>query len=821
MSKLGDGMGDVVNYGLDLGTTNSAIARQDGIVTKVIELEGGAHLLPSLVHMDAHGALSVGFEAYHKAQTDPLNTAAEFKRLMGTSETISFQAAAQCMDPVALSAEILKRLLAYAAKGEDEPIRAAVVTIPAMFELPQCEATRKASQLAGLQYSPLLQEPIAAAMAQAGKADLGDGYWLVYDLGGGTFDVSLVRSRRGRLQVIDHDGDNHLGGKDLDRAVARRAAEQIRVGGELGDFRRSDSRYAEAHARLKNEAERVRLELSDAEQATFAIDRLAQKEGGDWVGVRFAIDRGELEALIKPIILRTAAICDSLIDRNGLTASRIKSLVLVGGPTLTPCLPKLLRKELGLQAENFGSPMDAVARGAALYGATRRLPSTLRTSRPRSDDALFVELSFEPMTNDRRPILTGRMVHVEDASEWTLKATNRDGSFDSGPVNMRGDGRFVLEVQLSPGAVNVFDLSAHQGSLQRPVDPASFSIIHGLSLAKPPLSRSVGVMLADNSVRWYLRKGVPLPAKATVSHVTVTSLNLGNSGSVLSVPIIQGESERGDRNQVIGVLEIDGNKIEADLPAGSEVRVTIAIDEHSTTKAGAFVPILGQTFDRVVRFGLQAQSADDMMQSLEVQKQRLDELETLADSLDNAVAPDPTLAMIQELVDEGDRDALDKAASMLRQMTITIDEQESGAKTDRLVKDFEQLKADYSAWEAKHGRANQHKGEIEPVNDEFYDAVAHGDVDVAEARLRALRDLFMGFLYSIPEYWQELLKSLAKHHQKIGLTQQSTDLIESGKEASKSQKIAALAPICIELIQLLPAEHRKDDSVVKLASHII
>src|SRR5262249_26355408 len=133
----------------------------------------------------------------------------------------------------------------------------------------------------------LLQEPIAAAIAHSGSGEVRNGSWLVYDLGGGTFDVSLVRCRDGRLQVLDHDGDNHLGGRDFDRLIARAALKRIRVDGRLGELKRTDPGNAEIHARIKAEAERVRLALSEAPRARFELS-----EGGTTIA--FDLDRDEL-----------------------------------------------------------------------------------------------------------------------------------------------------------------------------------------------------------------------------------------------------------------------------------------------------------------------------------------------------------------------------------------------------------------------------------------------------------------------------------------------------------------------------------------------
>src|SRR5207247_158092 len=143
----------------------------------------------------------------------------QFKRLMGSQQVLDFPGSGRRMKPEELSAEVLKSLRQDVLRETGEEITAAVFTIPALFEIPQCDATRRAAEYAGITCSPLLQEPIAAALAYGFQAESLDGFLLVYDLGGGTFDASLIRSVEGRLRVIDHAGDNFLGGKDFDERL--------------------------------------------------------------------------------------------------------------------------------------------------------------------------------------------------------------------------------------------------------------------------------------------------------------------------------------------------------------------------------------------------------------------------------------------------------------------------------------------------------------------------------------------------------------------------------------------------------------------------
>src|SRR5215510_4711412 len=184
--------------GIDLGTTNSAAAVFDGERVNVVRNAQGATVTPSVVRLDKQGRVTVGTRARRFLEQDPTNTAAEFKRLMGTGKPIEFPAAATARTPEQLSAEILKALRQDIADQLGVPIERAVISVPARVEL--------------------LQEPIASALAAGWRADDdGSGTWLVFDLGGGTFDASLLETRDGLLRVVGHDGDNFLGGRDFDR----------------------------------------------------------------------------------------------------------------------------------------------------------------------------------------------------------------------------------------------------------------------------------------------------------------------------------------------------------------------------------------------------------------------------------------------------------------------------------------------------------------------------------------------------------------------------------------------------------------------------
>src|SRR6266567_6171175 len=210
---------NTIDFGIDLGTTNSEIALVEKGRAHIVRNGFRDEITPSAVRIDRKGSIIVGKLAFNQRVDDKENTHTQFKRLMGSQQVLYFPGSARRLKPEELSAEVLKSLRQDVLRETGEEITAAVITIPALFEIPQCDATRRAAEYAGIACSPLLQEPIAAALAYGFQAESLDGFILVYDLGGGTFDTSLIRSVEGRLRVIDHAGDNFLGGKDFDDKI--------------------------------------------------------------------------------------------------------------------------------------------------------------------------------------------------------------------------------------------------------------------------------------------------------------------------------------------------------------------------------------------------------------------------------------------------------------------------------------------------------------------------------------------------------------------------------------------------------------------------
>ncbi|MBP6849747.1 MAG: Hsp70 family protein, partial [Kofleriaceae bacterium] len=321
--------------GFDLGTTNSAVAVFDGQHTQVIRNAAGGAVTPSVVRIDRAGRVTVGQRARRFLEDDPDNTATEWKRLMGTGKAVAFPAAGVSKRPEELSAEILKALRADVADQLGTAVERAVISVPALFELPQSAATSEAARLAGFARVELLQEPIASALAAGWRADDdGTASWLVYDLGGGTFDASLLETRDGLLRVVAHDGDNFLGGRDFDWAITEHlAAELARQTGV--QLERKDPSHAGALRLLRLAAEDAKIELSRSPTAQVTLAR-PLVVGDRELDVDLALSRATVEALTAPLIERSLAVCLRLLGGNGLGPGRLAWGVLGGGPTVSP-----------------------------------------------------------------------------------------------------------------------------------------------------------------------------------------------------------------------------------------------------------------------------------------------------------------------------------------------------------------------------------------------------------------------------------------------------------------------------------------------------
>lgn len=345
--------------GIDLGTTNSEVAVvRDGRV-EVIEVDGAA-LLPSLVGLADDGALLVGTSARNQYALHPDRTIKSIKRRMG--EDVKVAMGDREYSPQEISALILGRLKRAAEAHLGEPVAKAVITVPAYFSDAQRQATRDAGQLAGLEVARIINEPTAAALAYETDHPQRKTV-LVYDLGGGTFDVSVVRVQSNVVEVLASHGNNHLGGDDFDARILDHLTDWLQRERKL-----DVTGNRQAMARLTRAAEAAKIVLSDAPFARVDEEYLGERDGQP-MHLSLELDRVEYEAMIEPYVAETLDAVHIALDGAGLTVSDLDEILLVGGATRTPLIRNRLEQTLGLQPRGDLDPDLCVATGAAIQAA--------------------------------------------------------------------------------------------------------------------------------------------------------------------------------------------------------------------------------------------------------------------------------------------------------------------------------------------------------------------------------------------------------------------------------------------------------------------
>jgi molecular chaperone DnaK len=345
--------------GIDLGTTNSEIAIVENGLPRVLAVDGSP-ILPSMVGLTDDGRLLVGTPARNQWVVAPERTIKSIKRKMG--QDVQVDLGPQKYRPQEISAIILKRLKTAAEEQLGQPIRKAVITVPAYFNDTQRQATREAGELAGLEVVRIINEPTAAALTYHPDQS-GQERFLVYDLGGGTFDVSIVNFESGVFEVLASHGDTQLGGDDFDDLLVKHIAEEF-----LDMFQVDLRENRVSLARLMRAAEAAKRQLSDHPFVRLEEEYIAEKDGVP-LHLSTEVSRSTYEELIKPLIDRTMACVQQTLDDARIVASQIQRVVLVGGSTRTPLISQLLEERLGQPPHKEINPDLCVALGAAVQGA--------------------------------------------------------------------------------------------------------------------------------------------------------------------------------------------------------------------------------------------------------------------------------------------------------------------------------------------------------------------------------------------------------------------------------------------------------------------
>lgn len=814
-----------IDFGIDLGTTNSTIARLDGTEVHVFKNNEGFEFTPSVVWIDKKDRIHVGRRSKERLEEDTENAYGEFKLQMGTNTEYIFHRNNRRMKPEELSAEVLKSLKADVKQQIGEEISAAVITVPAAFELPQCKSTQLAAELAGFTTSPLLQEPVAAAMAYGFQSEKDKVFWLVYDFGGGTFDAAIIQVRDGIIEAVNHGGDNHLGGKLIDWEIVNEIfVPALTKKYKLTKFKPDNKKWKSAFAKLKSAAENAKIRLSREDSVEDLIESLCNDDKGEIIDFSYEISKSDLERIARPFVIRSINICRQVLTEKRLGMGDIEKVLLVGGTTLIPVLRDMLtdRNEgLGIPLESSHYPLTVVAKGAAIFAGTQ-----LFEEKPDkvSKDQFVLELDYKPIGADEEPLVGGKVIgsEISDYTGYTIEYINKDSrpEWRSGKIELNPEGGFVTNLWAEKGRKNKFtiELFDSKGTKQKTV-PDSIDYTIGMSIVDSPLIHSVGVAMANNETDLFFEKGIPLPASIRKVHKTAFEVRKEQDGDLIKIPVVEGENQRrADRNRLIGYLEIPASKIKRTVPAGSEIEISIKIDSSRLMSTKAYIPILDEEFEEVINLKIQNVDHKKLDSDFELEKKRYEEIKnSVGDSKD-----DKTREILDQIENEkmmheiensligmnGDKDSADKCQNRLLDLKIALDKAEEESEWPTLLKNAEDsIKAAKEIID-KYGETDDKK-RFSILKDEIKDIMKLHEPDLLKAKIGQLDGLRIQVLQEQPGYWMGLFESLEEMKADMHDQSEADQLINKGRRAVNNNDLDELKATVKQLISLLPDKQQQ------------
>jgi len=806
-----------IDFGIDLGTTNSAIAVLKEVAAEIIKNNDQHDITPSAVSIDKKGATRVGFRAKNViCDSNKEDAHVEFKRQMGSNHEYRFESAGEKHKPEELSALVLKELKGDVQQLMGEVVEAAVITVPAAFELHQCDATRKAAQLAGFRESPLLQEPVAAALAYGFQADQEKAYWLVYDFGGGTFDAALIKAEEGTIHVVNHGGDNFLGGSDMDWAIVEQVLVPRLLGEfDLKDFTRGNKQWRQAFAKLKRSAEIAKIDLSRSERATLEACKFADSNGEE-IEFECEVSRSELLRVAEPLIIRSTEICKRVLQEKNLGKDAVQKVILVGGPTLAQYFRELLVSNLGIPLDHSVNPLTVVARGAAVFAGTQRFKG--RTAAPLAAGEYSIDLKHKPVGIDSAPMAGGKVSgpSTQDFTGFSLELVNTKTQWRSGKISLRADGVFMVDLHAERGERNKFaiELLDPSGRKQK-TTPDTLTYTIGAVVEEQTLPNSMGIALANNEYYRFFEKGRGLPQKATHDFRTTHTIRQGQTGELIRIPIVEGENDLADRNRHIDDHFIDAANIRRDLPAGSEVEVTLRMDESRIITVTAFVPFLDEDFSAKVVLRHKAADSDFLRKDYDAEMRRFREVKAKAADAEGEsagrlvqnVEDSPLMQEVKEAVAaaKGNPDAAAKCEKRLLELKLKLDEAADALEWPALVADARKELEDLMAVADRSGSQGQ-KDKAAELSGEVEDIILARKTDRLRKKIDQVQSLYWEIVFAQPGFWVNQFQRTEKEQARMTDQTRATRLLEQGRDCIVKNNINGLQSIVRQLWVLLPRE---------------
>ncbi|RTE85515.1 MULTISPECIES: Hsp70 family protein [Gammaproteobacteria] len=829
-----------IDYGIDLGTTNSAISRIEEGKPIIIKTDTLKDTMPSCVFFNKKRSIQIGDSAYSALKRDKLkasrnpnvmasNAFIEFKRTMGTDKKYYSESMGQEYSSEQLSAEVLKTLKSFVS---DEDVKAVVVTVPAKFTSNQKDATLRAAKLAGISQCELLQEPIAAAMSYGLSSSIKDGQVLVFDFGGGTFDAALVEVHEGIMKVIDTEGDNYLGGKNLDLAIVDRIIlPHLQDEYDLDEFLSNEANKVALQAAMKFYAEEAKIQMSFSDSHNILSDLgdiPCEDDNGEELELDITVTQEMMEHAVGPVFQKAIDVCKALLERNNLSTKSLNTLLLVGGPTYSPVLRKMLEEQL-IKPNLSVDPMTVVANGAALFASTVDIADDLQEAQ-RDRTKIQLSLSYEATTVEEEEFVAVKVledrIDGEVPEQVYIEFTNSDRSWSTGKKLVGKSGE-VIDVTLKADSANLFTVSVSDGQGSKlDCEPESFTIIQGSKIGSATLPYHYGVEIKSRDSGKIvfdpikgLEKNQSTPAVGTKNGLkTQKPIRPGVVDDSLKIALYQGEhNAKGTRalhNEHVYDVVITGEHLPKLLPEGSDVELTVKIDKSERMTVSAYFPSLDYTHEIDVPTNTTQSEIDSDYLSSEINKaiqshkivceegvyQNYEELDALKTELNS----------IKEEFELGKSDydrkmgVLHRLRSAIKKIEKIQDESEWPKVEDELKSVFYQLEQTNNEFDNQNA-----KPLISQYKDQIPEAIRDKDITLARELIDNMRRLNfaitdeglgakmeIGLLYNFNDEF-DMLQWSDSHR--------ARNLIDKGLQlATDSPSKERLRPIVSELYSLLP-----------------
>lgn len=818
-----------MRYGIDLGTTNSAICKMENGEPVIKKTDTNKDTLPSCVSFTKKRVQREGDTAYNDLRSDRSratkkwkkvdeNVFIEFKRTMGSDKPYTSTYMGTSFSSEDLSAEVLKALKSFIG---DENVSAAVITIPAKFKADQIAATKRAAKLAGIEHCELLQEPIAASMAYGLSASNKNGQWLVFDFGGGTFDAALIKVEDGIMQVKDTEGDNYLGGKNLDYAIVDNIIiPYLKENYTIDDIMENDVTRDILRDAMKFYAEQAKNQLSFKPEAdiTSQLDEFGCDDNGEEIELDLIISQSQLKQVLTPVFQRAVDITKDLLKRNGLSGSDLDKLILVGGPTFSPVIRQMLREQVTTNVDTSIDPMTAVSKGAALFasGIDSEVKEELAVG------TVALTLSYAANTVQPLEYVTIQLAKAECTgnlpAQLFVELVRSDNGWSSGKfeINEIGD---VIECQLIEGKNNAFVVNTYDDKGNTiPCFPKEINIMQGIVVGNAVLPYNISIEAHDSgldknvvkSVKG-LEKNQQLPAVGTLNGLkTRNQLRPGMEADTLVIPIYQSEHNADGTSAIhsdhVFDVVISGDEVGGIIPVGSDIDVTIHVNSSQSYLIEAFFPLTGDTVEKEVEIGQRT-----TISAYEVEK--------LKDSANNklralkatkSISPAETAEAEKLMGDvngrfDGEKGADDGRMHLqadIRRAFLKMEEIENNHEWDSLEaeirEEFDRLE------KANNELGNKYDNQVAAVRSQVDMAIRSKDVRQGRAVLDDINSLFVAvtLIYQLIGFIDFHLRNFNSIQWKDA--HRARQLLQQGKEmANSNPSESTLHPIVRSVIDLM------------------